>query len=109
MVKKMIKLDIKQNNRLVCLAMVAGFTWLNPHVWIDMVMIVGSTAQSIPLSYRISFILGIALTSTIWFLLLGYSSRLLRPIFENQLSWRILDFLTAMMMFGIAIHLMMGL
>jgi L-lysine exporter family protein LysE/ArgO len=90
---------------MVCLAMVAGFTWLNPHVWLDMLMIVGASAQSTPMDFRVYFLGGVALSSALWFLSLGYGAKYLRPYFENPRAWQILDGLTAIMMLGIALSL----
>lgn len=94
-----------KNPVLPCLLMIAGFTWLNPHVWIDMVMVVGATAQSYPAEFRFYFILGVSLFSTLWFLLLGYGSSLIRPLFQSPKVWRVINFLTGFTMLCLVFYL----
>lgn len=102
--------SLRLNKKMIlCLTMVAGFTWLNPHVWLDMIMIVGASAQSTPVSMRGYFLGGVALSSALWFLSLGYGAKYLRPHFENPRAWQIIDGLTALMMIGIAINLSISL
>lgn len=89
---------------LTCLA----FTWLNPHVYLDTVLLLGSvaTAQGDPEKWF--FGLGAALASMIWFSALGYGSRLLAPLFAKPLAWRVLDSLIAVMMIGLATMLLVS-
>jgi L-lysine exporter family protein LysE/ArgO len=83
-----------------CLAL----TWLNPHVYLDTVLLLGSIASTHG-AQRWSFGVGAAVASTAWFLLLGYGARVLRPAFAKPLSWRILDAIIAVVMVAIATSL----
>ncbi|NUS74037.1 MAG: amino acid transporter [Corynebacteriales bacterium] len=83
-----------------CLAV----TWLNPHVYLDTVLLLGSVATSHgPLRWH--FGLGAMLASLCWFAALGYGARLLTRYFTRPASWRVLDGLIAitMALFGVAL------
>jgi len=85
---------------LTCLAL----TWLNPHVYLDTVLLLGSLAVA-HRPYQWWFACGAMCASCLWFPVLGYGARLLRPIFASPLSWRILDVLIALVMWAIAASL----
>ncbi len=85
---------------ITCLA----FTWLNPHVYLDTIVLMGSVATQ--LEDKISFALGSILASWIFFFSLGYGARLLKPLFTNPKAWKILDFLIGCVMWSIAISLL---
>ena len=87
-----------------CLAL----TWLNPHVYLDTVVLLGSVANTHGDS-RWLFGLGAALGSVLWFTALGYGARLLQPVFAKPIAWRILDGIIALVMTAIAISLLLGL
>lgn len=73
------------------LATCLALTWLNPHVYLDTVLLVGSIgAQHAPLQ-RLAFVAGAALASAGWFVALGYGARLLAPLFERPRAWQVLD------------------
>ena len=71
---------------LTCLAL----TWLNPHVYLDTVLLLGSVAESRGIG-RWWFGAGAAVGSLVWFSALGYGARLLRPLFARPSAWRVLD------------------
>src|SRR3954465_3748778 len=73
---------------LTCLA----FTWLNPHVYLDTVVLLGSVSTR-SVDQRMFFALGAMTSSFLFFFWLGYGARLLRPLFANPRAWRILDVL----------------
>ncbi|MER5928866.1 LysE family transporter [Streptomyces sp. NPDC002054] len=75
---------------LTCLAM----TWLNPHVYLDTVLLVGSLAADRG-ELRWAFGAGAVLASLIWFTTLGYGARLLSGVFASPRAWRVLDGLVA--------------
>jgi L-lysine exporter family protein LysE/ArgO len=79
-------------------------TWLNPHVYLDTVVLLGSVAQT-HAEFRWWFIGGAAGASAIWFCALGYGARLLRPVFNRPTAWRILDALIATVMTTLALAL----
>ena len=88
-------------------ATVLAFTFLNPHVYLDTVLLIGSLAASYDHSPRIAFTVGAMLASFVWFYGLGYGARLLVPVFEKQRSWQILDAMIALVMSAIAISLLL--
>ena len=79
-------------------------TWLNPHVYLDTLVLLGSIAQTHD-GRRWWFAAGAGLGSVAWFCLLGYGARLLRPVFERPTAWRVLDALIATVMTGLALTL----
>ncbi|MCC6755393.1 MAG: amino acid transporter [Solirubrobacterales bacterium] len=85
-----------------------ALTWLNPHVYLDTVMLLGSVANQQGETDRWWWALGAASASFTWFFLLGYGSRLLRPLFARPAAWRILDGLIAVVMVGLGAGLIIG-
>ena len=84
---------------------VLALTWLNPHVYLDTVVLIGSISAQYP--DRLAFGIGATLASFCFFFSLGYGARLLGPLFAIPLSWRILDGLIAATMWGIAAKLLL--
>ena len=76
----------------------AGFTLLNPHVYLDTVLLMGSISAALAVDQRPGFLAGAALASTSWFLVLGYGARLLAPLFRTPTAWRVLDGVVALTM-----------
>jgi L-lysine exporter family protein LysE/ArgO len=89
---------------VTCLAL----TWLNPHVYLDTVVLLGSVAGTHG-NDRWWFGLGAAAGSILWFSALGFGARFLRPLFAKPLAWRVLDGIIAVVMIAIAISLLLGL
>jgi len=88
---------------LTCLAM----TWLNPHVYLDTVFLLGSIAADRgPL--RWTFGLGAVLASLVWFAALGFGARLLSRFLARPSAWRVLDALVAVMMVALGATLIAG-
>ena len=85
---------------LTCLA----FTWLNPHVYLDTVVLLGSVSTQFS-AQIVWFASGAITASFVFFFALGYGARLLRPVFAEARAWRILDFLIGCIMWGIAARL----
>ncbi|WP_323016277.1 LysE/ArgO family amino acid transporter [Castellaniella sp.] len=84
-----------------CLA----FTWLNPHVYLDTVVLLGSVSTNYgPDRYR--FGLGAITASFLFFFALGFGARLLRPLFARPVAWRVLDLLVGLIMTLLAVKLM---
>jgi L-lysine exporter family protein LysE/ArgO len=88
---------------LTCLAL----TWLNPHVYLDTVLLLGSVAAGHG-ALRWQFGLGAAVASVCWFTSLGFGARLLRGLFARPGSWRVLDGLVAATMVTIGTLLVVG-
>jgi len=85
-----------------------ALTWLNPHVYLDTVMLLGSIGATYG-ELQWWFAAGAALGSVAWFTALGFGSRMLRPVFAKPAAWRILDGLIAVVMIAIAASLLLGL
>jgi L-lysine exporter family protein LysE/ArgO len=86
-----------------------AFTWLNPHVYLDTLLLLGSIAAHQGPVDRWWFALGAVLASCLWFSALGFGARLLRPVFARPTAWRVLDGLIAVVMIGLGIRLAVGL
>lgn len=84
-----------------------AFTFLNPHVYLDTVVLVGSLANQRGDTERWIFGAGACLGSVLWFSALGYGARLLRPLFAHVVAWRILDSLIALTMAALAASLLL--
>ncbi|MBN9028929.1 MAG: amino acid transporter [Rhizobiales bacterium 63-7] len=89
------------------LATCLALTWLNPHVWLDTVALLGSIATQFS-GERLAFALGATSASFLFFFGLGYGARYLSPLFAQPLAWRILDGLIAVVMGSIAARLVLG-
>jgi L-lysine exporter family protein LysE/ArgO len=85
-----------------------ALTWLNPHVYLDTVVLLGSVSATHGPD-RWWFGLGAAVGSVLWFTALGYGARFLRPVFARPAAWRLLDALIALVMIAIAAGLLLGL
>lgn len=85
---------------------VFALSLLNPHVYLDTVVLLGSIGAQFPASERLLFALGAMLSSFVWFFTLGYGARYLAPLFQNPLAWKILDFLIGCIMWAIALSLL---
>ena len=90
------------------LAATAAFTLLNPHVYIDTVMLMGAVGSSLPENQRIFFIIGASSFAAIWFASIGFGARFLAPLFARSAAWRVLDVVTGLMMTAIALILVRG-
>jgi L-lysine exporter family protein LysE/ArgO len=88
------------------LATVLALTWLNPHVYLDTVVLLGSVAATHG-DARWSFGIGAMLGSVLWFASLGFGARLLRRPFARPSAWRVLDGGVALIMGAIGISLVM--
>jgi L-lysine exporter family protein LysE/ArgO len=84
----------------VAMATCLGFTVLNPHVYLDTVILLGALASQKE-EGRWIFAAGAAGASFVWFFALGYGARFLAPLFAKPLSWRILDSMISMTMLGL--------
>lgn len=82
-----------------------ALTFLNPHVYLDTVVLLGSISAQYP--DKLGFGIGAALASFVFFFALGYGARLLSPLFARPISWQILDSLIALTMWAIAAKLLL--
>lgn len=90
----------------VAIATCLALTWLNPHVYLDTVLLLGSVGSTHG-DQRWWFAAGATLGSILWFTSLGFGARLLAPLFAKRLAWRILDGLIAVVMIAIAVSLVL--
>ena len=87
------------------LATCLAFTFLNPHVYLDMIVLIGGLSARFEGPARSAFGAGAALASFIWFFGLGYGARLLEPVFARPAAWRVLDIVIGVVMASLAISL----
>lgn len=87
---------------LTCLAL----TWLNPHVYLDTVVLLGNIATQY--DNRLAFALGAMTASFVFFFGLGFGARLLAPVFARPIAWRWLDGGVGLLMWAIAASLLLG-
>lgn len=87
---------------LTCLAL----TWLNPHVYLDTVVLLGSISAQY--EARLAFALGAMSASFVFFFGLGYGARVLDPLFHKPGAWRVLDLIVGLTMWAIALKLLLG-
>ena len=81
-----------------------AFTWLNPHVYLDTVVLLGSISTQYA-GRRLEFALGAILASFTFFFSLGFGARLLAPVFRNPKAWNVLEFVVGLTMLTIALTL----
>ena len=90
------------------LAACFGFTFLNPHVYLDTVVLLGAVANQRSEAGRWVFGAGACTASVVWFTALGFGARLLGPLFETTTAWRVLDSVIAVVMLTLAATLLLG-
>ncbi|WP_144210584.1 LysE/ArgO family amino acid transporter [Shewanella donghaensis] len=86
------------------IAMSLAFTWLNPHVYLDTVVLLGSISTQYQ-PHQFEFGLGAVTASFVFFFSLGYFSKFLAPLFSQPKSWKILEFLVGLTMLLLALSL----
>lgn len=87
------------------IALTLAFTWLNPHVYLDTVVLIGTISAKF--SDKLAFAIGAMSASFIFFFSLGYGARILAPIFKKTKAWQVLDFCIGVVMWGIALSLLL--
>ena len=95
----------KSSSLLKAISIVAIFTFVNPHVYLDTMILIGSISQQFLDTNRIYFAIGACTASFIWFFSIAYGAKLLTPIMQKPSHWRNLDLLIALIMFVIAFNL----
>ncbi len=84
---------------------IMALTWLNPHVYLDTVVLLGSVANAHGSQGRWWFAAGACVASTLWFTGLGFGARLAAGLLATPRAWQVLDLLIAATMLGIAVKL----
>ncbi len=93
------------SDRRTVIAAMLAFSLLNPHVYLDTVVLLGSIGGQQAGNGRLYFALGAMLASLLWFSSLGLGARYLTPVFAKPRAWQILDGVIALVMWGLAISL----
>ncbi|MFC4705225.1 MULTISPECIES: LysE/ArgO family amino acid transporter [Paraburkholderia] len=83
--------------------MTLAFTWLNPHVYLDTFLLIGTAGAREPEGSRLAFAIGAMCVSAVWFVGIGYGARLLAPLFRRAGAWRVLDGTIGAMVLFIAV------
>ncbi len=92
----------------MALASCAAVSWLNPHVYLDTVVLIGSIANARPVGEQAPFALGASLASFVWFFAIGYGAKALRGPLSKPIVWRGIDLIIALIMFYLAYKLLIG-
>jgi len=87
------------------ISIVAIFTFANPHVYLDTMILIGSISQQYVELSKLYFAIGACSASFVWFFSLAYGAQFITPIMKNSNSWRILDCIIAIIMFTIAFQI----
>ena len=82
-----------------------AITLLNPHVYLDTVVIIGGIAGTLEAEHKLIFLIGVLTSSAIWFYGLAYGARKLAPLFRKPITWQVLNLLIGCMMLFIAYQL----
>lgn len=90
------------------LASVLALSLLNPHVYLDTVVLLGAIGASFPEAARASFALGAMCASILWFSILGYGARALAPLFARPLAWKCIDGLAGTTMLALSASVALG-
>ena len=93
------------NSRKAAILTTLAISLLNPHVYLDTVILIGSIGGQYPTPERWWFAAGAALASVVWFFSLSWGAKKLAPLFEKPITWRVLDSVICLMMWSIAFSL----
>ena len=95
--------EAKTSELFPTIVLAAGLTFINPHVYLDTVVLIGTVSlQYLTLNEKVSYAFGASLASFFFFFLLAYGARFLAPLMSRSFSWSILDSVIALFMFYLA-------
>jgi L-lysine exporter family protein LysE/ArgO len=97
--------NIEPSSLLNSISIAAIFTFANPHVYLDTMILIGSISQQFVDLNRVYFAFGASIASFVWFFGIAYGAKLLTPIMQTPKHWQILDTFIASIMFIIAFNL----
>ena len=97
--------NVKTNPLKQVLSLILVFTFLNPHTYLDTILLIGGIGANIENEFKIYFLLGAVSASSVWFFSLGFGARFLIPLFKKQITWKILDISIGFLMLFIAYSL----
>ena len=103
--KLQLEKGFERTNLKMTLVTTVAVCLLNPHVYLDTVVLLGSIGAQFPYPERMFFALGAIVMSFVWFFALGYGARYLAPLFQRPISWKVLDFIIGCIMWAIALSL----
>ena len=90
---------------LNAISIISIFTFANPHVYLDTMILIGSISQQFLDLNRVYFAFGACSASFVWFFGIAYGAKLLTPIMQKPKNWRILDYFIGLIMFIISVNL----
>lgn len=105
----MVAAERGRSDLRAAIAACLAFTFLNPHVYLDTVVLLGSLSGQYDGAARVAYGIRACLASFAWFFSLGYGARLLQPVFERPAAWRVLDILIGLVMCAIGVSLLRSL
>ena len=94
--------EVKINPLKQVITLLVVFTYLNPHTYLDTVLLIGGIGANLEENMKLYYLLGAVLGSASWFFALGYGARFLIPLFKKPLTWKILDISIGILMLFIA-------
>ena len=97
--------NVKINPLKQVVSLILVFTFLNPHTYLDTILLIGGIGANIENEFKIYFLLGAVSASSVWFFSLGFGARFLIPLFKKQITWKILDISIGILMLFIAYSL----
>lgn len=102
--KQIMDISTKSSKKpiLGIIVTVLSLSFLNPHVYLDTVILIGAIESKYAGMEQNIFTLGAITASFVWFFSLAYGSKVLIPLFKKPITWKCLDFFTACIMFYIA-------
>jgi L-lysine exporter family protein LysE/ArgO len=100
--------DGESQTTLQAVSTVVALSLLNPHVYLDTVVLLGGIGARYGWPGNAWFGAGAMCASVVWFVALGFGARLLRPWFEKDVSWRVLDVIVGVVMWWIAAALVLS-
>jgi len=98
----------KKSTAMIILTLLS-LAFLNPHVYLDTVVLIGTIGSKYTGDNQNFFALGAVTSSFVWFFSLAYGSRILIPLFRKPITWKFLDLLTSFIMFFVAYTLFKSL
>jgi len=98
-----------KKSTLMIILTLFSLSFLNPHVYLDTVVLIGTIGSKYIGVEQNLFTFGAATSSFVWFFSLAYGSRVLIPLFKKPITWKFLDGFTAFIMFIVAFTLYQSL
>ncbi len=104
-----VDINSSKKSTFMIILTLLSLSFLNPHVYLDTVVLIGTIGSKYVGNEQNIFVLGAATSSFVWFFSLAYGSRILIPLFKKPITWKFLDLFTAFIMFFVAFTLFQSL